>query len=44
MQEIVVRDLPYLWLVETDFTVAWRSGLAGFAGWSGQFAERAGPR
>lgn len=44
IQEIVVRDLPYVWLVETDFTVAWRSGLAGFAGWSGQLAERAGPR
>ncbi|WP_421998936.1 ABC transporter substrate-binding protein [Reyranella sp.] len=41
IQRIVVRDLPYLWLVETDFTAAWASGLAGFAPWSGQFAERA---
>lgn len=44
IQQIVVRDLPYIWLVETDFTVGWRSGLTGFAGWSGQFAERAGAR
>jgi len=44
MQLIVVRDLPYVWLVETDFTVGWKADLAGFAGWSGQFAERAGPR
>ena len=41
MQEIVVRDLPYVWLVETDFTAAWRNDLTGFAAWSGQFAERA---
>lgn len=44
MQRIVVRDLPYIWLVETDFTVGWKTDLAGFAGWSGQFAERAGRR
>jgi len=44
MQRILVRDLPYLWLVETDFTVAWKADLAGFEGWSGQFAERAGRR
>lgn len=44
MQRIVVRDLPYIWLVETDFTVAWKADLEGFAGWSGQFAERAGRR
>jgi peptide/nickel transport system substrate-binding protein len=44
MQRIVVRDLPYIWLVETDFTVGWKADFAGFAGWSGQFAERAGPR
>ncbi len=44
LQRIVVRDLPYIWLVETDFTVAWKNDLADFAGWSGQFAERAGRR
>ena len=44
MQEIVVKDLPYVWLVETDFTAAWRNELTGFAPWSGQFAERAARR
>lgn len=33
--------LPYWWLIETDFTAAWRDDLAGFAPWSGQFAETA---
>jgi len=44
IQRIVVRELPYLWLVETDFTVGWKADLTGFEGWSGQFAERAGRR
>lgn len=43
MQRIVARDLPYWWLVETDFTSAWRESLADFAPWSGQFAESARP-
>ena len=33
--------LPYWWLVETDFSAAWRSELADFAPWSSQFAETA---
>jgi peptide/nickel transport system substrate-binding protein len=41
IQQIVARDLPYVWLVETDFTAAWRKELTGFSPWSGQFAERA---
>jgi hypothetical protein len=36
-----VEQLPYWWLVETDFTTAWRSDLADFAPWSSQFAESA---
>ncbi|MBR0648660.1 ABC transporter substrate-binding protein [Roseomonas terrae] len=40
-QAIVARDLPYWWLVETDFTAAWRDNLADFAPWTGQVAERA---
>ena len=40
-QAIIVRDLPYWWLVETDFTAAWNAGFSGFAPWSGQFAETA---
>lgn len=43
MERIVARDLPYWWLVETDFTSAWRGAFEGFAPWSGQFAERATP-
>ena len=41
MQRLVATDLPYLWLVETDFTSAWRDAFRDFAPWSGQFAERA---
>ncbi len=40
-QAILARDLPYLWLIETDFTAAWRDDFADFAPWSGQVAERA---
>ncbi|CAH0200199.1 ABC transporter substrate-binding protein [Roseomonas sp. CECT 9278] len=40
-QAILARDLPYLWLVETDFTAAWRDSFADFAPWTGQVAERA---
>ncbi|BDG74296.1 ABC transporter substrate-binding protein [Roseomonas fluvialis] len=40
-QAVLARDLPYWWLVETDFTAAWRDDFADFAPWSGQVAERA---
>lgn len=40
-QAILARDLPYWWLVETDFTAAWRASFADFAPWTGQVAERA---
>lgn len=40
-QTILARDLPYWWLVETDFTAAWRDDLFDFAPWTGQVAERA---
>ncbi|WP_439572075.1 ABC transporter substrate-binding protein [Phreatobacter sp.] len=40
-QAIIARDLPYWWLVETDFTAAWNAGFSGFAPWGGQFAETA---
>ncbi len=41
IQEILARDLPYWWLVETDFVDAYRTGFTGFTDWSGQFAESA---
>ncbi|MFN3852863.1 MAG: ABC transporter substrate-binding protein [Phreatobacter sp.] len=40
-QAILAHDLPYWWLVETDFTAAWNRAFTGFAPWSGQFAETA---
>ncbi len=40
-QRRIAVQLPYWWLVETDFTAAWRSDLADFEPWSGQFAETA---
>jgi peptide/nickel transport system substrate-binding protein len=43
-QRILARDLPYWWLVETDFTAAWSDRFADFAPWTGQFAERAWQR
>ena len=40
MQEIVVRDMPYVWIVETESTRAHRSRCSGFQP-SGHFAETA---
>jgi peptide/nickel transport system substrate-binding protein len=41
IQRILLEDLPYLWLVETDFSVGVRSNCHDFRAWSGQFAETA---
>ena len=41
IQRRVAADLPYWWLVEADLTTVWRDAFAGFAPWSGQFAESA---
>jgi peptide/nickel transport system substrate-binding protein len=40
-QKRLAESLPYLWLVETDFSAAWRTTHADFAPWTGQFAEAA---
>lgn len=40
IQEILVRDLPYFWLVETETTRAYRPECSGFALY-GHFAEAA---
>ena len=40
-QRRIVAQLPYWWLIETDFTAAWRDELSDFAPWSSQFAETA---
>lgn len=40
-QRRIAAQLPYWWLVETDFSAAWRDDLADFAPWSSQFAETA---
>jgi len=39
IQEIVVQDLPYYWLVETSSTRAWAARCSGFRPWTGLFAE-----
>ncbi|MFN2555401.1 MAG: ABC transporter substrate-binding protein [Nitriliruptorales bacterium] len=39
IQEIVVRDLPYVWVVETLGTRAWPAECEGFQPWTGLFAE-----
>jgi peptide/nickel transport system substrate-binding protein len=41
IQDIVVQQLPYLWLVETLSTRAWSARCAGFKPWTGLFAEAA---
>jgi peptide/nickel transport system substrate-binding protein len=41
IQEIVVQDLPYYWLVETVSTRAWPARCSGFKAWTGLFAEGA---
>jgi peptide/nickel transport system substrate-binding protein len=39
--EILGRDLPYWWLVETTFVSGYKESLEGFRPWTGQFAEHA---
>ncbi len=41
IQEILVQDLPYYWLVETVSTRAWAARCSGFKAWTGLFAEGA---
>lgn len=41
LQEILVRDLPYLWLVETFRVVGFNRDLRDLQYWSGNLAERA---
>jgi peptide/nickel transport system substrate-binding protein len=41
IQRVLVEELPYWWLVETDFTAASGASVHGLAPWSGQFAEAA---
>lgn len=41
IQEILVRDLPYFWLVETFRYVGFGRGLRDVQYWSGNVAERA---
>jgi len=44
IQEILGRDLPYWWLVETTFVSGFKDTLEGFRPWTGQFAEHAQSR
>ncbi|MGH1482798.1 MAG: ABC transporter substrate-binding protein [Geminicoccales bacterium] len=42
VQQILAKDLPYWWLVESTFVTGYRDTLEGFRPWTGQFAEAAG--
>lgn len=41
IQTILKEEVPYWWLVETDFTFGHRAGCTDFQAWSGHFAETA---
>ena len=41
IQKILVKDLPYWWLVESQFLTAHTSKISGFRSWSGNFALKA---
>lgn len=41
IQRILLEELPYWWLVETDFSVGVSANCHDFRAWSGQFAETA---
>lgn len=41
IQRILTEDLPYWWLVETQFTAASGANVSGVKAWSGHFAETA---
>ncbi|HEX6385117.1 MAG TPA: ABC transporter substrate-binding protein [Anaerolineae bacterium] len=41
IQRILLEDLPYWWIVETDFSVGVRTNCHDFRAWSGNFAETA---
>jgi len=40
IQSVLLEELPYWWIVETDFGIGVRSNCHDFQGWSGQLAER----
>ena len=41
IQELLVEELPYYWLVETPTTRAWAARCGGLRAWTGLFAEAA---
>ena len=41
IQRILLEDLPYWWLLETDFSVGVNANCEGLQAWSGNFAETA---
>jgi peptide/nickel transport system substrate-binding protein len=41
VQRLLVDELPYLWLVETEFVAASRANVQGLRPWSASFAEAA---
>jgi peptide/nickel transport system substrate-binding protein len=41
VQRVLLRDMPYLWLVESDGWRAWRSNVRGLRPWSGHTFDQA---
>ncbi len=41
IQDILTKDVPYLWLIETEGARAFRSEFHDFQHWTGHFAESA---
>ncbi|NNF65759.1 MAG: ABC transporter substrate-binding protein [Acidimicrobiia bacterium] len=41
VQQILTEDMPYLWLVETEFVAASGANVSGLAPWSGHLVEAA---
>ena len=41
IQEILVRDLPYLWLIESELYRAHRAEVSGLRIWAGDLVETA---
>ena len=39
LQRLLTEDLPYLWIMDSDGTRAFRSSFTGFRPWAGGFAE-----
>ena len=44
IQDVLAKEVPYLWLIETEGYRAWRKDYQGFSYWSANLAESASKR